>query len=287
MTTGPSNPEPSSSAADANRVFYRSFDHAGYVVGAPHLAHSSLRRLQAELLVEVFRCAQRHRVVPRVLDLGAGEGVVTRGFLELGAEVTALDVAAEPLAALQASIPRAWTSRLTLVCEDAERFLAAAGPRFDVVAASSFLHHVPDYVALLKQIIGRLGAHGQFFSFQDPMRYRTLPTATWWFDRASYAVHRLGQPDVVGGMLRTLRRRFGYYRNDDPHDNVEYHVVRDGVDQEAIRQLLETSGFRVRIVRYWSAHATFAQNLGERLGLLNTFAVLAQRRSRENQSWPS
>jgi hypothetical protein len=56
---------------------------------------------------------------------------------------------------------------------------------------------------------------------------------------------------------------------------VEYHVVRDGVDQDSIKRLLQPRFESVTLASYWSTHAPIWQSLGERLGLRNTFAVQA------------
>jgi len=57
---------------------------------------------------------------------------------------------------------------------------------------------------------------------------------------------------------------------------VEYHVVRDGVDQDAIARLLAPRFASVDVTRYWSSHASVFQRAGERLGMSNTFAVRAR-----------
>ena len=83
--------------------------------------------------------------------------------------------------------------------------------------------------------------------------------------------------DVWGGLQRRLRRRRGVYLADSMHDNAEYHVTRNGVDQEAIRSILEAAGFRCELVRYFSTQSRLFQPLGTVLGVRNTFAIIAQR----------
>ena len=79
-------------ASIANVQAYNSHMVQKYVDGAPHVKHASLRALYSRILIQVFDNAVRYSSIPRVLDLGAGEGSVTRSFLELGASVVAVDI---------------------------------------------------------------------------------------------------------------------------------------------------------------------------------------------------
>jgi len=57
---------------------------------------------------------------------------------------------------------------------------------------------------------------------------------------------------------------------------VEYHVVRDGVDELALADLLRKRFADVDIVRYWSHQSRIVQSIGERMGLANTFGLYAK-----------
>src|ERR1700683_427805 len=97
-----------------------------------------------------------------------------------------------------------------------------------------------------------LAPGGQIFLFQDPMRYDSVHPITRISDVLSYGFWRMFQPDFFGGVKRRLRRMRGVYFDDCPQDNIEYHVTRNGVDQDAIASLLTGLGFTVDIIRYWS-----------------------------------
>ena len=71
-----------------------------------------------------------------------------------------------------------------------------------------------------------------------------------------------------------MRRLRGVY-NDSPSDLVEYHVVRDGVDEEAILELLSANFDRAEVFGYWSTQAPLFQRLGEMAGLRTNFGVRA------------
>ena len=262
----------------ANAACYDAEGAREYIDGAPHLKHATLRDLYAELVVELFETAKKHTSTPRVLDLGAGEGSVTLPMLELGATVTAVDLSSEMLATLEKKCA-AHGDRLTVRCEDIEETLRNDATEYDIVTANSFLHHVPDYLSMLRAVIPRLSANGQFFSFQDPLKYVTLVPGTRGFDRLAFATWRIGKADAWGGIWRYLRRARGEFREDSPHDNAEFHVLRDGVDQEAIESLFKTAGFECRIVPYFSTQSRIFQPIGAMLGLKNTFAFIASRKS--------
>lgn len=139
---------------------------------------------------------------------------------------------------------------------------------------SSFLHHVPDYLAMLAQASTLLAPRGQIFSFQDPLRYDSVGTLPKVFCDLAYLCWRLSRGDVVSGM----RRRSGRYLAASVYDNAEYHVTRNGVDQGAICRLLEGRGLECRVVPYFSTQSRAFQALGSLLGVKNTFALLARRR---------
>lgn len=262
----------------ANQVDYDDKRAANYIDGAPHIKHEELRLLYGKLIVEVFDRARLSTPSPRVLDLGAGEGSVTLPLLQLGASVVAVDLSTHQLERLKIKCA-AFADRLTIQCEDVFTALNSLSARqFDVIVINSFLHHVPDYMALIEQCVSRLGAHGVLFSFQDPLRYDTLNTLSTLMSKAGYYSWRVTKPDRLGGLRRLLRRRRGIYLDDSVHDNSEYHVTRNGVDQEMIVGFLEARGFHCDLVSYFSVNNGFFQRLGSRVGAKNTFGVIAERR---------
>lgn len=260
--------------ARANLAAYDLKGSAAYIDGAPHLKHGQLRQLYASLLVGVFTAAKRHNPRPRVLDLGAGEGSVTLPLLELGAHVTAVDISPDQLKTLQLKCAR-FGDQLATRCEDITEMLKADDTRYDIIVANSFLHHVPDYLGLVQNLMPRLSDHGQFFSFQDPLLYSTQPKVGRLFDRIAYAAWRVTKKGAWQGLARYWRRSRGIFLADSPHDNAEYHVLRDGVDQVALSRFFAEMDFACRVIPYFSTQSRIFQPLGTILGFHNTFAVVA------------
>src|ERR1039457_1008839 len=89
-------------SGNCNKDTYNALADGAYVNTAPHLRHRSILDLYARLVQAAFVATRRENgESPSVLDLGAGEGTVTRPFLELGASVLAVDISERQLEQLQ------------------------------------------------------------------------------------------------------------------------------------------------------------------------------------------
>jgi 2-polyprenyl-3-methyl-5-hydroxy-6-metoxy-1,4-benzoquinol methylase len=266
-------------ASRANMERYNALLPSKYVNGAPHIKHRGLFNMYSDLIFNVYQHAEKHTPVPRVLDIGAGEGTATRMFLSLGARVTAVDISKKQLDALEERCSE-HADRLSLHCGDALDTLGIFSSRnqqYDIIVASSFLHHVPDYLSLVRSSVALLNYGGQFFSFQDPLRYDTLKIPTWLFSNAAYLSWRVFQGDIVGMIKRTFKRRRGLY---SPEDDVEYHVQRGGVDHNAILAALDMMECYCDLICYFSTQNNICQLIGSLLCLKNTFGVIARKEER-------
>lgn len=262
----------------ANQIFYELDLGKNYLNGAPHLKHLELRSLYVSLAAKAYERILQHVPVPKILDLGAGEGTSTLVFLNLGAYVTAVDVSESQLWLLQQKSSQ-FSDRLTVLCDDVHNFLSSTSEKFDIVIYSSFLHHIPDYLLLIEQSIRCLSPGGLLFSFQDPLRYDSLGFFTRLFSKGAYFAWRVFQGDIIGGMKRYIRRSQGIYLPGDPYDDAEYHVTRKGVDHDAILSFLIEKGFECEIATYFSTQSALLQPIGRLLGVKNTFAIIAERKS--------
>ena len=268
-------------AALANIESYDRDKTRRYTDGAPHIKHAELRALYRRLVVEVYDAARSFVSQPKVLDLGAGEGSATLPFLELGAKTTAVDISEAQLNALRTRCS-SFAKNLTVCCgdiSDAIKELLDKKCEYDIIVANSFLHHVPDYLGLIRECSKMLSPHGQFLSFQDPIKYASLGKFTNLLSKIAYFSWRIFKGDVIGGIQRRVRRSRGIYFDDCPQDNSEYHVVRGGVDQDAIAELFKELGFECQIIRYFSTQSRFWQSVGSAIKAYNTFSVIARKKS--------
>lgn len=243
-----------------------------YRAGSPHLAHYQLYEPLVSQVLRRFQLLARRGLDPTVLEIGAGHGGYTEPVLAAGGEVTATEMSRASLARLEARFGSNEDFRGAF---DTDGSLAVLGDdQFSMVLCASVLHHIPDYLGFVRHVVSRhLTAGGTFLSFQDPLWYASVPRTTRLFDRFAYFSWRATRGNYRTGASTLLRRLRGVYDQSNPADMVEYHVVRDGVDQEALAAMLSTEFEEVEIATYWSTPATVWQRAGHCAGLRNTFML--------------
>jgi 2-polyprenyl-3-methyl-5-hydroxy-6-metoxy-1,4-benzoquinol methylase len=255
------------------RVYDGRYDYAG----DPHLAHPELRSWIVDLVSAVTRRVVSRDLPPRVLEIGAGDGGFTEPLLARGFEVTATDVSRGAIERLEGTFGGNPNFKALY---DPTGDAAVADGQFSVVVCASVLHHMPDYEAFVKQVIDQhLSAGGGFVSVQDPLRYDTMPSIAHRLDRAAYLLWRLGRGNRLSGLISLKNRLTRRLDPSRPGDMVEYHVVRNGVDENALWETLKKSFGELRLLPYWSNQSRLAQRLGRRLGLVNQFALVAENHS--------
>ncbi len=263
-------------AALANVAMFNEEGTANCVAASPHLTHPMVCDLYAQLVARTFNTAKKYASMPRVLDLGAGEGSATLPFLELGAHVTAVDISESQLAVLGQKCGR-FATRLRVYCEDINEILGGTEERYDIVVMNSFVHHIPDYLSVFQKSIAILRPNGLIFTFQDPLCYDTLGRGSFYFSMGGYFFWRVFQGNYLQGLRTRIRRLQGIYIPGSKEDDAEYHVTRNGVDQDAIAALFASEDFTCEFIRYFSTQSSIFQWLGVSLGITNTFALIAQR----------
>lgn len=261
-------------ALAVNAAAYDRRDERTFLHNTPHLRHASVSAVHRALIEQALEWIGRPGREVTVLELGAGDGNGTMPWFERGARVTAVDASARMLERLQDRAGRLGVPVETHV-GDAAEVARALGRRFDVVSCVSMLHHVPDYLGLLESGLDAVDVGGCLLTFQDPLRFDRLPRGVHALDRAAYFAWRIFQGNLRQGLRTRLRRLRGVYLPAEPADYQEYHVVRNGVDSEAILRLLCGRFASVREVRYWSTQGSLQQWAGDRLGLRTSFGVLA------------
>jgi SAM-dependent methyltransferase len=246
-----------------------------YATGSPHIRHhtirswliSSLHTLVQEAIDQYGRC--------RVLELGAGHGTFTDHLLAAGAQVTVTEMSAPSVRLLQSRFRH--NPNVTVI-HDQDGTASCQVNGVDVVVCISVLHHIPDYLGTVNQLVKRITPGGTFFSAQDPLWYPRRSRLSMNLDRNAYFLWRLGQGQLRRGLATRLRRIRGIYDDTNEADMVEYHVVRDGVDEEALHDLLAPDFEAVEVQRYWSTQSRVLQGIGERSFPPTTFSLVARHR---------
>jgi SAM-dependent methyltransferase len=244
-------------------------DDVDYRHGSPHLVHLKLYdRLVGTLRQRIAGLAEQGLPL-RVLEIGAGHGGFTEPALAAGCSVTAVEMSAPAVQELQR---RFATNSQLRVLHDADGDLAAAGEGYGLILAVSVLHHIPDYESFVAAAVERLVPGGAFLSLQDPLWYSRHPDSHR-RDQLGYYAWRLAQGDLGRAASTGLRRLRGVHDESSAADMVEYHVVRQGVDEQALQKLLEPRFEHVRVLPYWSNQLRLAQRFGERSGWANMFGI--------------
>jgi SAM-dependent methyltransferase len=248
-----------------------------YVKGSPHLRHDVLRSMIERQLRTLVQETLARQGTCHVLEVGAGHGTFTDFLLAAGARVTVTEASEASAAHLQAR----YADR-----DDVEVFFDRTGEdvfdheqRFDAVVCASLLHHIPDYVTFVRRLSGLLSPGGWFYSVQDPTYYPRRSRAVHLASRGTYFAWRLGQGNMRRGLSTRLRRIKGEWSESEPSDLVEYHVVRDGVDELALRDELRRWYDDVELVTYWSTQSPVFQRLLAKADLASDFCLVGRARN--------
>lgn len=245
-----------------------------YDKGSPHLRHTTLRtmvegrlrELVASLIAETGGC--------RVLEIGAGHGTFTRCLLDAGATVTVTEASSSSAKRLLEE----FGDRIEVIHDETGEGVLDSDRQWDMAVMTAVLHHIPDYLAFLDRLCGLLRPGGALFTVADPVYYPRMSRRTHRTVRGMYLAWRVFQGGYRRGLSTRWRRLRGVYDDTNPSDLVEYHVVRDGVDEEAIRDLLAPRFADFELFTYWASQAPVFQKIGERTSMVCDFGLAARGR---------
>lgn len=207
-----------------------------------------------------------------VLEIGAGHGGFTEPVLAAGCQVTAVEASRPSLRTLERRYGHNPGFRAVF---DPDGSLDGVSGRHSLILIVAVLHHIPDYVTFLDRVTRFMEPGGTLLTLQDPLWYARLPRLTHALNRGGYYLWRLGQGNAKQALSTLSRRVRGVHDPTNPADMVEYHVVREGVDEQAVKAAIQDRFGTVTLLPYWSNQLGPMQRAGDRLGLANTFGVLA------------
>jgi SAM-dependent methyltransferase len=248
-----------------------------YAKGSPHLRHASLRREVDRRLTRLVRDAVARTGSCRVLEIGAGHGTFTHTLVGAGATITVTEASRASADHLEREF--AGDARVRVVHDESGELLLDQDEQWDLAVLVSVVHHIPDYLAFFRQLAGVVADGGAIFTVQDPLWYPRRSRASHLASRGTYFAWRMGQGSYRRGLATRLRRVRGTYSETAESDLVEYHVVRQGVDEEALRAEL-ANDFDVEVFTYWSTQSPFWQRLLEGSRLRSDFGIVATGRRR-------
>jgi hypothetical protein len=248
-------------------------EHQDYVSGSPHLKHLQVRAALLQLVFQAASLATARGLPAEVLEIGGGDGSVTEPLLANGLSVTTTEMSTVSTARLASRFSR--NDRFRAVHDPDGSLQILDGQQFSCILFASVLHHIPDYLSAISHAMdSNLRIGGSLVSIQDPLWYPRMNRTVRAASDGAYLSWRALQGGLVRGVQTKVRRLTRGLQNDHPSDTVEYHVVRNGVDEDGIARLLSPFFEPVVLKRYWSTQGSLQQRLGEGLRLENTFAIL-------------
>ena len=244
-----------------------------YEKGSPHLRHDALRSMIEQRLTALVKARIADTGRCTALEIGGGHGTFTRCLLNAGATVTVTEASRASAEQLEANF--ADNDRVRVQYDESGEAILDSTEQWDLIVMTAVLHHIPDYLAFLARLRALVAEGGALFTVADPLYYPRMSSFTHRVDRGAYLAWRLVQGDYRRGLATRWRRLLGKYDDANPSDLVEYHVVRDGVDEEAIAELLAPNFAEVEIFRYWASQGPMWQRLGDRTRMTTDFGIQA------------
>ncbi len=140
---------------------------AGIQIRHNRAVHDSIVSSYENVHVEIFNPTEQARIasvladavtqirtqaaIPLILDFGAGTGNLTKHLLNLGAQVISADVSQKSLAALDLEFGE--TERINTMELNGIDLSNLGDDSLDMVATYSVLHHVLDYLEIVKEFV--------------------------------------------------------------------------------------------------------------------------------------
>lgn len=191
-------------------------------------------------------------VLPKVLDFGSGTGNLARHLLSMQAFVVAGDVSRECIEKIRTDLGR--SDRLNTIQLNGEDLSDIKDDTFDMVATYSVLHHIPDYLAAVKELIRVVKPNGIIYidhevcpSYweEDPEYLNYLQNLGSQFS-SQHLMELSGAPcdrsakDLFVNMLSSWKQRImNKYRpnqsDGDIHVSIDDHIDWSAIESELHR----------------------------------------------------
>ena len=121
------------------------------------------KRLASTLKMVDKLVADNHERTKKALDFGAGTGNLTGKLLQMGYEVTAVDMSVEMCKILERKYKDYLASKKLVVINSPIEDVSFEGDSFDLVTCYSVLHHLPDYVDAIRRLSAFLRKGGVMY----------------------------------------------------------------------------------------------------------------------------
>ena len=133
-------------------VTLHSLEAKYYEIVHPEVYHKTEQQRLISTLKKIDQLIDEpKKETKRALDFGAGTGNITGKLLNLGYNVTAIDLSKEMCAIIKKKYKKYLNSKLKIINSAIEDTNLDEN-EFDLITCYSVLHHLPDYVGILKKL---------------------------------------------------------------------------------------------------------------------------------------
>lgn len=192
--------------------------------------------LQYNLLINDLNTSFQDLKDLKLLDIGCGTGLSAELLLStpLGTsikEITLLDTSSEMLSKACKRVRR-WGKKTEIVEGDIRRL----DGKFDVVLISSVLHHIPDYMAFLKQVSDLHNENGILIIIHDPLK-ESLMSKIYQSRCEEYTNYLKYHPTKKSIITRGLSKLKRVFRKKDYIADVNKELLSKGIISEALSEV--------------------------------------------------
>jgi len=179
----------------------------------------------------------------QVLDIGCGMGNITLKLLSLGFKVTALDISTTMIKEVKRALPAEIAVNLDIVETDIDTFLSKPAGKYNLVTMSSVLHHLPNYLETLENLVETISVGGFLYITHEPLKDVLIKKDSifrkvlWQMDYLCYLVKCKGSIESINGVDWRLS---------------DYHLYK-GLKHKKVKSLLIKKGLKVDFKTYSSA----------------------------------
>lgn len=200
------------------------------------------------------------------LDFGCGSGNLTRQLLDLGCSVTSADVSEDFLKLVRGRFDGQALSTVQLNGKDLSNI---ASDTFDVVATYSVLHHIPDYLASIREMARVCRPGGIVFIDHEMAEHYWTPSDTYKAfvaEASTFNWRKFLEPKNYYGKIRRMFFDPKYAPEGDihvwPDDHIEWSKIEAMMGElnfEVVASkdyLLYRSGYRPEVFEAYQSRCS-------------------------------
>lgn len=206
-----------------------------------------------------------------ILEIGSGTGNLTIKLLENGFKnIICVDISKEMINELKKKIRiDNNNNNIKFIISDVDSFLENDKSKYDIVFISSVLHHLPDYVATLKNIKTILNDDGCIYITHEPLPPRKksmIIKLLLKLDFYTYAIRYLFL--ILIGKLRFLNRNCEYS---------DFHTGDRAIDILQLKEIFRND-YNIEIKKYPIAKFGFTVYILNKMKYFNSFEFVSCRK---------